>query len=402
MSIAIVGMGMGTAGTLTADARRAIDGADVLIGAGRLLDALPDSGAPSRHAAVAAGDILALIERNRGENICVLMSGDVGFYSGARALAEKLPADGLELFPGISSVQYFAARLRRPWQDWKLVSAHGVPCDAAGIVRDHRETFFLTGGALTVEAICQALCSTGLGHVTVTAGENLGSGTERITSGTAEALARRRHEPLAVLLAENPDPRRHVSCGYPDDAFIRGDIPMTKSEVRSVVLSKLRLRGGDIVYDVGAGTGSVSVEAALLAGNGHVYAFERESEGCRLIGENAKKFGVSNVTALAGEAPASFDGLPVPDAAFVGGSGGGLEDILRRLLALNPAIRLVVSAIALETVNEATALFGSLPLRDAEIVQISVSRAKLLGAHHLMLGQNPVFIFSGTGSPSPT
>ena len=136
---------------------------------------------------------------------------------------------------------------------------------------------------------------------------------------------------------------------------------MTKSEVRSVILSKLRLCEGDIVYDVGAGTGSVSVEAALANGRGHVYAFEREAEGCGLIRENARKLGAANVTVLEGAAPASFAGLPVPDAAFIGGSGGALEDILRALLSMNPAVRIVATAVSLETLSAASSAFFSPP-----------------------------------------
>jgi precorrin-6Y C5,15-methyltransferase (decarboxylating) len=397
MSIAIIGMGMGTSDSLTADARRAVDNAHVLIGAERLLASLPESAASIRFAAVLSDEILKIISGNRDRNICVLMSGDVGFYSGAKALVEKLSPLEPRLIPGISSVQYFAAALHRSWQNWKLASAHGKTCDAAGLVRDHGETFFLTGGTQPVEVICQRLCDAGFGRLTVTVGENLGSGAEHIKTGTAEEQALSGHEPLSVMLVDNPDPRRLVSCGFSDDMFIRGDIPMTKSEVRSVILSKLRLRDDDIVYDIGAGTGSVSVEAALLAENGHVYAFEREDEGCRLIKENALRFGAANITVVEGEAPATFGGLPAPDAAFIGGSGGSLEGILRRLLSINPAIRLVVSAVALETINEASSLFSSLPLCGVEVVQIAVSRAKKLGEHQLMLAQNPVFIFSGAG-----
>jgi precorrin-6Y C5,15-methyltransferase (decarboxylating) CbiT subunit len=120
---------------------------------------------------------------------------------------------------------------------------------------------------------------------------------------------------------------------------------MTKSEVRSVVLSKLRLRENDIVYDIGAGTGSVSVEAALIARSGHVYAFEREAEGCRLIRENALKLGASNLTVIEGSVPDTLNGLPVPDAVFIGGSGGSLDEIGESLLHSNPRLRLVVSAV---------------------------------------------------------
>jgi precorrin-6Y C5,15-methyltransferase (decarboxylating) len=395
MSVAIVGMGMGSPGTLTADARQALVEAEILIGAARLLDAVPDSYGCSRHSAVIADDILEIIGQNLDKKICVLMSGDVGFYSGAKKLISALP--DAELIPGVSSVQYLAALMKRPWEDWKLVSAHGKVCDVVAPVRDNAETFFLTGGELTVRTICGLLNKAGFGYCTVTVGENLGDVDERLKTGKADEFSKTEHAALAVILVENPAPRRLVSCGFPDETFVRGDIPMTKSEVRSVVLSKLRLRENDIVYDIGAGTGSVSVEAALLARCGHVYAFEREAEGCRLIRENASKLCASNITVIEGNVPEALAGLPAPDAAFIGGSGGNLEAIAEYLLGINPKIRIVVSAVALETLAQTVTLFTKLPLMNKEVVQISVSRAKLLGAYHLMLAQNPVFIFSGEG-----
>lgn len=397
MNISIIGMGMCDSDKLTAEAKQAVHEAGIIIGAERLLQTLPDSCTQLRLQAVAAEDILNLIRLNQNQKIAVLMSGDTGFYSGAKKLIEALPAEAVRLIPGISSVQYFASKLRRPWQDWKLVSAHGTTCDVAGHVRDNRETFFLTGGQLTVQTICQLLTHAGFGNVSVSVGENLGSTAELLKSGTAASFAQTAHAPLAVMLVDNTTPRQLVSYGFPDDSFIRGDIPMTKSEVRSVVLSKLRLRDNDVVYDIGAGTGSVSVESALLVNNGHVYAFEREDAGCRLIRENANKLCVSNLTVVSGEAPETFAGFPVPDVAFIGGSGGNLEEILKTLLSTNPQIRLVVSAVALETVAQLSSLFLRLPLSDVEAIQLSVSRARPLGEYHLMTAQNPVFIFSGTG-----
>jgi precorrin-6Y C5,15-methyltransferase (decarboxylating) len=397
MNISIIGAGMGAAGTLTADAQRAVHDAGIVIGAERLFQCIPDICRAKRLAAVTAEDILKIIDQYASEDLCVLMSGDVGFYSGAAKLLEALGDRKIRVIPGISSVQYFAASLRRPWQDWKLASAHGKTIDAAGEVQGNRETFFLTGGELGIQALCGQLAASGFGALRVTVGENLGGDNERIKTDTAGALALSAYEPLAVMLVDNPRPDRRVSCGFADDCFIRGGIPMTKSEVRSVILSKLRLRDSDTVYDVGAGTGSVSVEAALLSVNGSVFAFERTPEGCRLISDNAVKFGAANITVVAGEAPAAFSGLPAPDAAFIGGSGGNLRDILEALLHLNPKVRLVASAVTLETLSEATALFSSLPVHDPEIVQLSVCRAKLMGSHHLLTAHNPVFIVSGAG-----
>lgn len=402
MSIYIIGMGTGHSGTLTADALEALKSADTLIGAARLLENLPDGCSPDRHAATAAKDIIDIIESKLNNDsicsLCVLMSGDTGFYSGTAKLLQALEGREVMVLPGVSSVSYFAARLKRTWQDWKLVSAHGKEIDATSIVRDHGETFFLTGGMLTVPCICRQLVKAGLGHITVTVGENLGGPEERISLGTAEEFTQMETGVLAVMLADNPAPRKTVSCGLSDEEFIRGDVPMTKREVRSVILSKLRLCRTNILYDVGAGTGTVSVEAALLLGGGHVYAFERSGDGCRLIGENARRHHAGNLTVVRGAAPDAFAGYPAPDAVFIGGSGGRLKGILETVLSMNPGVRLVVSAVTLETLAEAAQLFARLPIKNTEIVQISVSRADRLGAYHLMTAQNPVFIISGEGA----
>ncbi len=399
MSICIVGTGMGSPGTLTAEALKAIEKADAVIGADRLISSLPDSCRAAKHVCVDPDEIKGHISRHPDKSVCVLMSGDTGFYSGTKRLLEKIGAADVRVLPGISSIQYFAALLKRPWQDWKLVSAHGKNVGAAGIVRENSETFFLTGGDLGVRAICAQLTAAGLGGLSVTVGENLGGDNERIKTSPADMLTRSGSDELAVMLVDNPQPGRLVSCGFPDDAFIRGATPMTKSEVRSVILSKLRLCGTDVVYDVGAGTGSVSVESALLARKGRVYSFERTEEGRRLIGENADKFGVPNIRVVSGEAPASFADLPAPDASFIGGSGGSLKKILDTLLAKNPHMRFVISAVALETLSEAAGLLKNLPVCHTEIVQVAVSRARFLGDYHLMTACNPVYILSAEGRP---
>jgi precorrin-6Y C5,15-methyltransferase (decarboxylating) len=391
-------MGMGNVKTLTYEALEAVKTADVLIGAERLLQSLPDGCSLDRHIAISPEDIKIIINNKMNTNsICVLMSGDTGFYSGTKKLLEKLEGHDVTVLPGISSVQFFAARLCRSWQDWKLVSAHGKDINPAAIVRENAETFFLTGGVLTVSAICRQLADAGFGGLTVTVGERLGSDREAVRSGTAAECSILESDKLAVLLVDNPSPRLCISCGLPDEAFTRGSVPMTKSEVRSVILSKLRLMSSDVFFDVGAGTGSVSVEAALLLRNGHVWAFEREAEGCDLIRENARKHHAANLTCIEGEAPASFEGCPVPDAAFIGGSGGRLEEVLETLLKLNPKIRLVVGAVTLETLAEVSKGFARLPIISKEIVQLSVSHARPAGGYHLMTAQNPVFVFSGEG-----
>lgn len=178
-----------------------------------------------------------------------------------------------------------------------------------------------------------------------------------------------------------------------DECFIRGSIPMTKSEVRAIVLSKLRIAKDSVVYDVGAGTGSVAVEAALQAENGHVYAFEKKPEACDLIRQNAARFGLPNLTVVAGAAPDTMAGLPPADCAFIGGSSGALPAVLNKLRSVNPAIRIVLTAVTLETLQQ-TLSYLQEDKQEAEIISVQVSFAEAAGRYHVMKAHNPVYIIT--------
>lgn len=181
-----------------------------------------------------------------------------------------------------------------------------------------------------------------------------------------------------------------------DEWFIRGEIPMTKSEVRAVSVSKLELCRDNIVYDIGAGTGSVSVEAALKVPEGHVYAFEQKEEGCALIRANAEKAGVKNLTVVPGKAPESLYGYPAPDRVFLGGSSGNMEEILDLVTELNPAVQLVINVIALESLSQAMEWFRKKGW-EPEVVCMQVSRAAKRGPYHMMQAQNPIYVLTAQG-----
>ena len=181
-----------------------------------------------------------------------------------------------------------------------------------------------------------------------------------------------------------------------DEWFIRGEIPMTKSEVRAVSVSRLELQTNSIVYDIGAGTGSVSVEAALKVPEGHVYAFEQKEEGCALIRANAEKAGVKNLTVVPGKAPESLYGYPAPDRVFLGGSSGNMEEILDLVTELNPAVQLVINVIALESLSQAMEWFRKKGW-EPEVVCMQVSRAAKRGPYHMMQAQNPIYVLTAQG-----
>ena len=391
--VALVGVGMGDGDSRTLGMERALRQADCLIGARRMLEAV-DAGGRSRHEAVCADDIAGIIRADvTHRRFAVLLSGDTGFYSGAKKLIAALEGMEVEVLPGVSSLSYLCAKLGRPWEDVRAVSLHGRTCDLAGEVRRHRTVFALLGGEGAARAALDGLCAAGLGDCPVCVGERLGYADERLTAGTPRELCGGAFDPLSVLLIDNPRSGEAVVVqGLADEAFERGEVPMTKSEIRSVSLSKLRLTQGAIAYDVGSGSGSVSVEMALLAREGRVYAVEMKPEALDLTAKNAARYGLTNLETVAGRAPEAFRTLPAPTHAFIGGSAGGMKEIVDGLLAKNPAVRIVANAVTLETASELTALSRRFEYRD--IVQVAVSRAREVGPYSMMMAQNPVYIFT--------
>lgn len=396
MKLTLVGLGSGYGCTLTAQARAALLGADLIIGAARLLENLPAECTQNRVCEYKTDEILKILRQAECAKPVLVYSGDTGFYSGAAALAPKLRENGIEfcVLAGISSVQLLAAALCRPWQNWRLASAHGVACDAVAECMHGVPTFFLTGGEATPASLCAQLAAVGLGGTRATVGERLGCPEQRIITGTAAELAAQSFAPLSVLLVEAvPLPPRRCA-GIGDSEFCRGEVPMTKQEVRAAALAKLGVRGGDILWDIGAGTGSVSVELALAAPQGHVYAVERKKEACELVRQNRAKFGAYNLTLIEGEAPQALEGLPAPDAVFIGGTNGSMTAIIDAVLAKNLAARICVTAIALETLHAAVDALTAHGL-GIQATQIAVSRTREAGGLHMLMANNAVFLVTG-------
>ena len=245
--------------------------------------------------------------------------------------------------------------------------------------------------------LAEQLVEYGFENLKIYAGFFLSYETEEILEFTAKELRDYKEQDLAVLCICNPNAEEGQTVPFfSDDLFIRGKVPMTKEEVRTVSLSKMRLKRNSVVYDIGAGTGSVSVEAAYLAKNGRVYAIECNPEGAMLIRENAKKFQVENISVIEGMAPDSLDALPAPDVVFIGGSKGQLREILQVVKVKNPRARVVINAITLETLTRALDLCREMDIVDDEIVELQVSKAKNIGSYHMMTGQNPIYIISFT------
>lgn len=396
MNVTLIGMGSGQSENLTLQGLAALRQADLILGARRLLAVLPAGCTENRAAAYRPDEVAELLQTSGAENAVLVYSGDTGFYSGASSMMEKLEALGVRarVLPGLSSIQLLAAALGRPWQGWNLVSAHGRTCDPVAECMQGRPTFFLTGGSEDPATLCAQLAAEGFGDVQGVVGQCLGTPEEKIFRGSVKELAAGRFNSLSVLLVEAAEVLPRRAPGLPDEAFERGDVPMTKQEVRAAVLAKLAVRPEDILWDVGAGTGSVSVELALAAPRGRVYAVECRPEGCALIKANREKFRTRNLVLVEGLAPAALSDLPAPDAVFIGGSKGSLAAIVDAALDKNPDARICVSAIALESLSAAVAALTAKG-RTVQVSQIAVSRAKAVGGLHLMMAQNPIYLITG-------
>ena len=398
-TISCIGIGMGTLDTLTHEAAETIRNADILFGAKRILESVEhmpdllrdDQERVEEYRSAQIAEYLST--RPNLTQIVILMSGDVGFYSGARLVQDAFPDEKIDYYCGISSVVYFASKVPTAWQDAKLLSAHGRSLNLLNCVQRYPKIIMIVSGVEDVRAICQELVEAEMTYVHVTVGTNLSYPEETVTSGTPEDFLQAETTGLHIMLLENPQANHIIVPGMSDETFVRGKVPMTKEEIRILSVAKLQLTEDSIVYDVGAGTGSVSMECARLCTNGTVYAVERNPEGIALIRENSKKLRLSNVKAIEGLAPEALMDLPAPTHAFIGGSAGNMGEILDVLRAKNPSVRIVINTIALESISEVMQLLKERGY-DADIVQISAAKSRVLGRYHMMTGLNPVYIIT--------
>ncbi len=394
--VTVAGIGPGSGDLLTARVRKVLEDCDALIGARSVIEACPVR-KPS-YDAFQPQEIRGILDAHPSiRRAAVVMRGDVGFCSGAKKLLGALDGYEVSLEPGISSLAAFAAALGTSWDDAALISLHGRSANLIQTVRTNRKTFILTGGEHTPGAICRTLCEFGLGSLPASVGERISYPDGKITRGTAAELQDQEFDSLSILYLSNENASRPYRSGIPDEEFIRGDAPMTKSEVRAVSMARLAPSSDALVYDIGAGTGSVSVECALAARDGSVYAVEKDADAVGLLRQNRLRFGADNLQIVHGAAPEALESLPAPTHAFIGGSSGNLRDIVAALLSKNPDVRIVINAVTLETQAEAAECARVFGFAVHETVTIQAAYARKLGRYHLMTGQNPVLIITLQG-----
>lgn len=408
-AVVVVGIGEDGCSGLSARAASAVASAQVLVGGERQLEFFPQF---RGERIVLKGGLGAALERvaERAEehNVCVLASGDPLFFGVGALLVRKLGREHVEILAQPSSVQQAFARVGLAWQDATFVSVHGRPMDGVAVrLRRARLAALLTDEENTPARVAAHLGA--YGHASdawrAWVCEDLGGAAERLRAyGTLGALAAERatFAPLNVLLLERRDPAWRVPPALPhlpEEAFAKR-IPkkglITKREVRTLSLASLSLAEDATVWDIGAGSGSVAIEAAMLAPEGRVYAIEVDPEGVDICRENARLHGTDNVRVVPGLAPAALAELPDPDAVFVGGSKGAMDEIIDVALArLSAGGRLVVNAVTLDNVAEAYQAFRRRDLVP-EVTLVNVSRGEPLARYLRYEAQNPIHIFAAS------
>ncbi len=398
-TVNLVSAGPGRKELLNFEAVKAVENSSLVVGSKRVLECFDLTDKKIKYA-INSDEIKNIIDQNTDTNISVVFSGDIGFYSGANKLSSLLNEYNycVNKISGISSYVYFLDKINKTHNDVLFLSMHGRNINFVDAVKTNYKTLILLGGENDVSKICTELTKNNMSNADVFIGENLSYDDEKITVGKAEDFINYKNNKLSVIYIENQNAISPVySFGLNDDSFERNSVPMTKSEVRAVSMSKLMLSENSVVYDVGSGTGSVSIECALMAYKGRVFSIDKNENAIECLNNNISKFGVSNINVIKGEAPECLVSLPEPTHCFIGGSSGKLLDIIKTVLEKNNKTRFVINAISLETVLEAKKAALSLGCKDLEIVNVNVSRAKNLGDLSLMMGLNPVFVISFTG-----
>lgn len=408
MEIILAGIGMGHVNGLTKEVERVISEADILLGAERMLNAVYSKA--ERHPFYQAEQVIpylhdiqsgSLFEENK--KVVILFSGDSGFYSGCQPLyaaLEKEITEGrikasLRILPGISSIAYLASCIGESYHDAAVYSIHGKKLyNLAHRIKSRSKTFLITSGVKDINQLGELLTDAGMQKCEIITGYQLSYEEQRVERHTPLECMELKEEGLYTCFVKNPyATQRRLTHGVADGQFIRDRVPMTKEEIREVSICKLRLKEKAVVYDIGSGTGSIAIEIAGISDDIQVFAVEQKHEAVLLIEKNKKKFELQNVTVVESRAPEGLTELPMATHAFIGGSGGRLKEILVSLRQMNPDMRVVVNAVSMETICEMREILSMDDMiKEEEIVQLQVSRAKKAGNYHLMQSENPVWI----------
>lgn len=410
LMITLAGIGPGDGDMMTVRLKEALAEADLILGAKRLIETVTPK--LEKEALYLPDKILTWLQKKSRQyavheklKVVILFSGDIGFYSGwskvriclQEALQKGILHGTMQSIPGISSIQMMAAACGISWENAGIYSIHGKTdtdgwqAEVLRRLHENGRLFLLVSGAEDIRKLGALFSDKEACRITV--GYQLSYPQQKLMVLTPEACQETEQEGLYVVMIEKEEPAT-LSPGIPDEAFIRGKVPMTKGEVRQVSLCSLRLQKDSVLYDIGSGTGSIAVEAAHLSKGIKVYAIEKKEEAVALLAQNKEKFQTANMEIIRGTAPEAFNGLEEPTHVFIGGSGGHLMEILEVLAAKKRRIRVVMNAISLETVAEFKQVKERFSVCNFEMIQMQVSRYHELGSYYMPKAENPVMICS--------
>ncbi len=412
--ITLAGIGPGNPDLFTKELENALRSADVIFGAASVIDAieLAEIIDVPKVPMYKGEDILGYLnEHPQYAHPIALYSGDVSLCSGARKAAQIFDAAGysIRIISGISSVNLFAKVLGIGLEDVKILSAHGRKCNVKGRVSRNENCIILPSNTQHAEEICSSLAAVA---DRIIIGYELGNSEEKIFSylpengckeekpaegdrSFQEKKALSKLPGRCLIYAHNSNARNFKpAAGLRDEEIIRGSAPMTKEEIRALSMRKLALTGDAVFYDIGAGTGSVSLEAAILSPDIQVFSIEKNSDALELLKRNKEHFAVDNMEIVSGSAPDALKELPAPTHVFIGGSGGNLKDILLAVYEKNELAKIVINAVTAETFKEAMDFLEEEKDMSCDLIQVFVSRYKEVGSYHMADAINPVYIIT--------
>jgi precorrin-6Y C5,15-methyltransferase (decarboxylating) len=416
--IHIIGVGDDGFDGLVAPARKIIEQADLLVGAEAELKAAPSTKAQRLVIGADLDEAIDKIAKAKDQRIVILASGDPLFYGVARYLCDKLGKDRFEVLPHVSSMQLAFARVKESWEEAYLTDLANHRLDEViEKIRIATKVGLFTTETHPTKAVAKALLDRRIDYFSAYVCENLGSPDERVTQGELAEIAAQDFSPLNVMiLVRRPDvpdrPRDAIGqrlFGNPDEAFMQSKPKhglLTPAEVRAIALAEMDLGPTSTVWDIGAGSGSVAIEAAKIAAGGTVYAVEMDAEDHELIRDNAERFGVANLVAVLGRAPDAWRDFPDPDCIFVGGSGREISRIVELAYErLRPGGRLVASVGSIESLSGVHEALGRLN-DDVKVLMINLARGTYQLERVRFEAMNPTFLFSavkpaGNGASKP-
>jgi precorrin-6Y C5,15-methyltransferase (decarboxylating) len=383
--------------------------ADLIVGPASLVEKAASFSAKKEVAGADLEKLATMLDKQSSQEIVVLAGGDPLFYGTARFLCDRLGKDRFEVVPHVSTMQLAFARVKESWEEAYLTNLATQPIDRViERIRTAEKIGLFTSEQVTPAILAENLVQLGIDYFTIYVCENLGSPDERVTRGTPTEIARQRFGSLNVMILVRkpgvPDKPTNVVrrrlFGNPDEMFLQSKPKrglLTSSEVRAIALSEMELSPESIVWDVGAGSGSVAVEAASISDKGHVYAVEMDAEDYGMLVENTQRFGVRNLTPVLGQAPQAWSKLPDPDVVFVGGTGRMVTELVEAAWPrLRAGGRLLANVASMESVVALQNLIREKLKSEPMLLMIQVSRANPQFDRLRLESANPTFLIKTT------